>query len=124
MKVIDSVGWIAYLAGGALADEYESHLRGLDEIVAPTIILYEVFKYLLRELGEDAAYLGAGQVAKIRTVPLNDGLATAAAEVAIKHKLPMADAIIYATAQAEGATVVTSDEHFRGLPGVEFVEMT
>lgn len=123
MKVIDSVGWIAYLAGGTLADKYEPHLREPDEIVTPTIILYEVFKYLLRELDEDAAYLGAGQVAKTRAVPLNDGLATAAAEVAIRHRLPMADAIIYATAQAEGATVITSDEHFKGLPGVEFVEM-
>ncbi len=121
MKIIDSVGWIAYLAGGKLADEYEQHLRGREEIITPTIILYEVFRYLLRELDADSAYAGAGQVARTRTIPLNDELATAAAEIAIKHKLPMADAIIYATAQAEGATVVTSDAHFRGLPGVEFV---
>jgi predicted nucleic acid-binding protein len=121
LKVIDSVGWIAYLAGGTLADKYEKHLRGQEEIVTPTIILYEVFRYLLRELGAEAAYSGASQVARTRSIPLNDGLATAAAEVAIKHKLPMADAIIYATAQAEGATVVTSDGHFRGLPGVEFI---
>ena len=123
MKVVDTVGWIAYLAGGTLADRYEGHLRGRDEIVTPTIILYEVFKYLLRELGEDAAYQGAGQVAKTRTIPLNNELATAAAEVAIRHRLPMADAIIYATAQSEGAVVATSDEHFRNLPGIEFIEL-
>ena len=122
MRVVDTVGWIAYLAGGTLADRYEVHLRGRDEIVTPTVVLYEVFKYLLRELGEDAAYLGAGQVAKTRTIPLSNELATAAAEVAIRHKLPMADAIIYATAQSEGAVIATSDEHFRDLPGVEFVE--
>lgn len=121
MKVIDSVGWIAYLAGGPLADRYEKHLRGQEEIVTPTIILYEVFRFLLRELGTEAAYAGAGQVARTNTIPLNDELATAAAEIAVKCKLPMADAIIYATAQSEGATIVTSDAHFQGLPGVEFI---
>jgi predicted nucleic acid-binding protein len=123
LKIVDTVGWIAYLAGGTLADRYEEHLRRHEELVTPTIVLYEVFKYLLRELGEDAAYQGAGQVAKTRTIPLNNELATAAAEVAIRHGLPMADAIIYATAQSEGAVVATSDKHFRDLPGVEFIEL-
>ena len=121
MKVVDSVGWVAYLAGGRMADEYETHLLGQDEIVTPTIVLYEVYRYLLRELGDEEASLSAAQVAKTRTVPLTDALATAAADVSIKHKLPMADAIIYATALSEGATVVTSDEHFKGLPDVEFI---
>jgi len=121
LKVVDSVGWVAYLAGGRMADEYETHLLGQDEIVTPTIVLYEVYRYLLRELGDEEASLSAAQVAKTRTVPLTDALATAAADVSIKHKLPMADAIIYATALSEGATVVTSDEHFKGLPDVEFI---
>lgn len=121
MKVVDSVGWVAYLAGGRMADAYETHLLGQDEIVTPTIVLYEVYKYLFRELGDEEASLGAAHVAKTRTVPLTDALATAAADVSITHKLPMADAIIYATALSEGATVVTSDEHFKGLPDVEFI---
>lgn len=121
MKVIDSVGWIAYLGGGPLADQYETHLSSYEGVVTPSIVVYEVYKHLLRELGEDAAALGAAQVTKTRTIPLSNALATASAEASCKHKLPMADAIIYATAQAEAATVVTSDEHLKGLPGVEYI---
>ena len=32
----------------------------------------------------------------------------------------MADAIIYATARAQGADLLTCDRHFEGLPGVRF----
>ena len=35
-------------------------------------------------------------------------------------KLPLADSIIYATAQAHGATLWTQDAHFDGLPGVRY----
>lgn len=122
MKVIDSVGWIAYLGGGPLADQYETHLSSYEGVVTPSIVVYEVYKHLLRELGEEEASLGTAQVTKTRTIPLTNALATASAEISFRHKLPMADAIIYATAQAEDAIVVTSDEHFKGLPGVEFVE--
>jgi predicted nucleic acid-binding protein len=51
-------------------------------------------------------------------VPLDTRLALDAAEVAQQHKLATADAIIYATALAHGAEVVTCDAHFNGLPDV------
>lgn len=34
----------------------------------------------------------------------------------------LADAIVYATAKTERAKLVTSDEHFKGFEGVEFIE--
>ncbi len=36
----------------------------------------------------------------------------------------MADTIIYATARAEGADLLTCDRHFDGLPGVRFIART
>jgi predicted nucleic acid-binding protein len=33
----------------------------------------------------------------------------------------MADALIYATAQAHQAELITSDAHFSGLPGVTLI---
>jgi predicted nucleic acid-binding protein len=50
-----------------------------------------------------------------------NGTVLAAADLSLKHDLPMADAIVYATALIEGATLVTSDEHFRGLAEVKFI---
>ena len=49
--------------------------------------------------------------------PLDESLALEAADVALVHGLAMADAIVYATAMRQNATLVTSDADFRGLPG-------
>ena len=57
-------------------------------------------------------------------VPLDTALALAAAEVSAHHGLAMADAIVYATAQAHDADVLTCDAHFGGLPGVTLIPKT
>ncbi len=58
---------------------------------------------------------------KTRVVPLSDELALVAADLSLEHKLPMADAIVLATARLHNAEVVTSDADFEGLPGVIYV---
>jgi predicted nucleic acid-binding protein len=51
-------------------------------------------------------------------VPLDGDLAVSAALLGLKHKLPLADSIVYATAQSREATLWTQDEDFEGLPQV------
>ncbi len=121
MKIVDSVGWIAYFAGEPLGARYRDHLAQPSLLITPSIILYEVFKCVMRGIGRDAAFLAAAQIHETTIVPLDDLLALQAAEVSLQHGLPMADAIVYATALSEEAIVVTSDAHFQGLPAVEFV---
>ena len=53
-------------------------------------------------------------------VDLDATLAFRAASLGLRHKLPLADSIIYATAQSRGATVWTQDSNFDALPGVRF----
>jgi predicted nucleic acid-binding protein len=48
-------------------------------------------------------------------------IALSAAVISLQHELPMADALIYATAEINGAELVTSDAHFKGLPRVTFL---
>lgn len=121
MRVVDSVGWIEFFSGGPLVSAYSTYILQPSEVITPAIVLYEVYKRMLQQLGKEAAIEAAGQIGKSRVVPLDAALSVLAAHLSLRHKLRMADAIIYATAQAEGATVVTSDAHFRGLPGVEFI---
>ena len=40
--------------------------------------------------------------------------------LSLKHKLAMADAIVYATAVSEGAKVLTCDADLADLPGVTY----
>lgn len=121
MIIVDSIGWIEYFANGALADVYEKYLLDPDQIVTPSIIFYEVYKKVKRERGEENALTAAAQLMKTEIVPLDSNLALLAGDCSLSNSLPMADAIIYATALHKGCTVVTSDEHFKDLDNVIFI---
>jgi predicted nucleic acid-binding protein len=119
--VVDSSGWLEFLTDGQLAEEYTARLRHPSNVITPTIIMYEVYKHSKRLRGEDGALDAVAAMQKTRVVPLNDELALVAADLSIEHKLPMADAIILATAQMYEAEVVTSDADFEGVPGVTYI---
>lgn len=124
MILVDSSGWIDFFTDGGNAAKYGSYLEKLSEIVTPTIVLYEVYKLVKRERTEEEALLAAAQIQKTRIVPLSDSLALAAADVSLEFRLAMADSIVYATARAENAELVTSDSDLRDLPGVTFLPKT
>jgi predicted nucleic acid-binding protein len=48
--------------------------------------------------------------------PVDASLALEAADLSLAHGLPMADSLVYATARRHGATLVTADTDFQGLP--------
>lgn len=122
MIVIDSVGWIEFFSGGSRADRYEGYLEDLSSILTPSIVLFEVYKKIKRDRSEGDALIAAAQIGKTQVVSLDEALSISAADISLEFGLPLADSIVYATALANGATVITSDSHFKGLPGVEFIE--
>lgn len=122
MKVIDSSGWIEFAIGGQLADRYMSHLRDLSQVITPSIVVYEVYKRLKRDASESAADAIVAEMGKTRVAPLDDQLALLAADISLSLKLPMADAVVYATARAFHATLITSDADFKNLPQVIYLK--
>ena len=122
MTLVDSVGWIEYATDGPLASAYAAHLKMLEQVVTPTIVVYEVYKVIKGVRSEEEALAAMAQLGKTRLVPLTDAIALMAADVSLEHRLGMADAIVYATALAESARLVTSDHHLAHLPGVLFLE--
>lgn len=121
MIVVDSSGWLEFLTDGALADEYASRLRQPGAVITPTIVMYEVYKHARRLRSEEDALDAVAAMQKTRVVPLTQELALAAADLSLEHKLPMADAIVLATAWAHDADVITSDSDFASLPGVIYI---
>lgn len=121
MTLLDSSVWVEILTRGPRADEFRAWLEGDEEQLVPSIVLYEVFKRLRRDAPEEAATLGAARLQACSVVPLDDTLALEAADASLEHRLPMADAIVYATAHAYRAKLVTGDAHFANLPGVEYL---
>lgn len=124
MILLDSYGWIEYFAEGKLADRYARYVEqaNKENTITPTIVIYEVYKKIKREKGEEKALEAYAQITRTKIVPLTENLAMKAADVSLKFGLSMADAIVYATAKNEGAKLVTSDEHFKGFEDVEFID--
>jgi predicted nucleic acid-binding protein len=122
--LVDSYGWIEYFANGLLAEKYGKYIESASEenTVTPTIVVYEVYKKVKREKGEEKAMEAYAQIARTKIIPLDESLAMDAADFSLELKLGMADAIIYATAKREKAKIVTSDEHFKGLKDVELIQ--
>jgi len=116
--LIDSSAWLEYLTQDVDAAKFAPYIEGDVPTLVPTIVLYEVVKVLMRERGKMVADRFISEVLRRVVEPLEEGLALAAAHISNETKLAMADAIIYATAQARQAQLVTGNTAFRGLPGV------
>lgn len=113
--VVDSSAWIEWLAAGPQVDAIGTHLRA-GEIVVPTIVMYEVHKWVAREQSEDLAAAVAGFLRTQTVVPLDEATAILASDVARHAGLASADAIILAHTRTLGARLLTLDHHFEHMP--------
>ena len=99
MNIVDSSGWLAYFADETNAKHFLTPLNDSASLVVPTVTIYEVFKVVLRESGENDALQAVIAMQKGTVVDLKASLAIAASRLSLEHNLPMADSIILATAQ-------------------------
>ncbi len=121
MIVLDSSGWLEYVVDGPNAEGFKPYFDNLYDIITPTIVVYEVRKVVQRDRSKKEVKLTIEYLRKTSIEILTERIAISVASLSIKHKLPMADAIIYATAQHHNVEVVTSDKHFEGLDGVVYI---
>jgi predicted nucleic acid-binding protein len=118
LVLLDSSGWLEYITGDEKADAFGAVLQSDVQVLVPTIVLYEVLKIMLLRASKSEADVFLSEALRRTVVDLTDTIALAAASLSIDYKLPMADAIIYATARSHRAELITSDAHFTGLSGV------
>jgi predicted nucleic acid-binding protein len=122
MNVVDSSGWLEYFAAGSNAGFFAPAIRNTEQLLVPTVCLYEVFKRVLVQLSAEEALRAAGVMSLGEVIDLSRDIALSAAQLSVEHKLAMADSFILATARAHEAVLWTQDEHFKGLPDVRYVE--
>jgi predicted nucleic acid-binding protein len=120
MNVVDTSGWIEFLFEGHNAGVFAPLIEDVDNLVVPVICLYEVFKKVNAVADEAKALQAIGQMKQGRVTEVSEPIALRAALISLKHRLPMADSLILSTAWSIQATLWTQDEHFAGLPGVEY----
>jgi predicted nucleic acid-binding protein len=121
MNVVDSSGWLEYFADGPYADFFAQAIEAVSDLVVPTLSLYEVFKRVLQQRGEGDALQAVAVMIQGNVIDLDMDLALSAAKVSMELKLPMADSVMLATAQAHGATLWTQDADFEEIAGVQYV---
>ena len=117
--VLDSSGWVELLSGSSRAKLYQPVLRA-ERLLVPAIVRFEVARYTLSRGGKTSMELALRALSRFEFIPLDAALADSAALFAHQHKFSLADALVYATAQARQAELWTQDRHFATLAGVKF----
>lgn len=125
MKIlVDTCGWIEWLTDSPLAKLFESALRDVDNLIVPTAVQMELYKWLLRERNMEEAMRVINYSTQAQVIPLTQNIALTAGDLSTEHNLSFADAIVYATAQVSQARLLTSDAHFKDLVDVQYVTKT
>ena len=120
MNVVDSSAWLEYFTDGPNAEYFAKAIEDVDNLLVPSITIYEVFKKVLLEWSEEAALQVVAQMKTGHLIELEEDLAIDAARLSVAHKVPMAGSIVLTTARAHAAWVWTQDDDFKGLSKVNY----
>jgi predicted nucleic acid-binding protein len=121
VNLVDSSAWLEYFAAGPNADFFAAAVEATEDLIVPTVSVYEVFKRVCQQRGEGDALQAVALMQQGTVVDLTTHLALEAARASATLTLPMADSIILATARSFGATLWTQDSDFATIEGVRYV---
>ena len=121
MNVVDSSAWLEYFANGPNASFFTPPIEDLEQLIVPSVTIYEVFKRVLQQREEGQALQAVATMQQGAVVDLDERLALNAARISVDLKIPMAESTILATARVHSATVWTQDEDFKDIKGVNFI---
>ena len=122
MNVVDSSLWLEFFADSEAGNNIAVVLEDTNNLLVPTIVLYEVFKKLLLETSENDALFAIAHMKQARVIDLDEELSLDAAKLSIDNKMPMADSLIYATSLKHNCILWTQDKHFRDMQSVNYFE--
>lgn len=120
MNVVDSCGWLEYVADGPSAGFFEPALIDLANLIVPSITIYEVCKRVLLQSGPAFAERAVNAMNRGKVVHLDANHLQLAVIASLRYKLAMADAMIWQTAQLHQALLFTQDADLITLPGVRY----
>ena len=120
MNVVDSSGWVEYFQDSPQADLFAMAIEKRDQLLVPTIALFEVHKVLSRSLAADLVDRCLDVMRLGRVLDFTDARAVAASRVSRQHRLALADAAMYSMALEHRATFWTQDIDYDGLGSVRY----
>ncbi|MBN2000804.1 type II toxin-antitoxin system VapC family toxin [candidate division KSB1 bacterium] len=120
MNLVDSSGWLEYFTDGKNSEIFSKPLNNKEELIVPSIILYEVFMVVLREKDENTALQVIATMQQCKVIELSSEIAIQAAKLSHEKNLPMADSIILATGILYDAVIWTQDADFKNISYVKY----
>ena len=120
--ILDSSAWLECLEDGPNTIHFGPILLKLPDLIVPSIVITEVRKVTLKQRTVAKADEVTQSMLSGIVIPIDEAIAIAAADLFIKHKLPLADSLIYAVTLAHNATLWTQDDDFEGLPNVRYFQ--
>jgi len=120
MNVVDSIAWLEYFASGPNAGFFAKAIEDTQQLIVPTLSLFEVFKRELEQRGEGDALQAVAVMRQGMVVDLDGAIVLRGAKLSLEYRLPMADSVMLATARSYDATVWTQDADFENVLGVQY----
>ena len=120
MNVVDSSAWLEYFASGPNAGFFAKAIEDTQQLIVPTLGLFEVFKRVLEQRGEGDALQAVAVMRQGMVVDLDGAIVLRGAKLSLEYRLPMADSVMLATARSYDATVWTQDADFENVLGVQY----
>lgn len=120
MKLVDTCVWAEILRGTPTGSVLEPLLPPLGQLVVSTMVVYELAKWLARNVEPERADQAMVTLLNAHVVEPTANIALQAAQLSAEYKLHALDALIYATALEHDAQLVTCDAHFKDLPQVDY----
>jgi len=121
-NIVDSCGWLEYFADASNAGKFATAIEDTKNLIVPSICIYEVFKRVYQQRGEDAALQAISVMYHGEIAAIDDVLALSSAKISIEYKLPVADSIIFAVSRQRKAKLWTQDDDFKHIEEVNYIE--
>lgn len=95
-------------------------LKIVKERMVSSVVIHEIHQINLEREGKDVAVLRSNTIrGDFKIMNVDYETAIKSAELRSKHRIPMADSIIAATAQVIGCTLVSDDPHFKKIKNIK-----
>jgi len=91
-------------------------LKAVRKTMVSALTVHEIHRINLEKEGREVATLRSETICRdFNVVDVDYETAVRSAELRSRHRMPMADSVIAATAQIHACSVVSDDPHFQGL---------
>jgi len=121
-SVYDTRFFVEYFYSGdaGFLRRLKEDLRAVRERMVSALTIHEVYRVNLEREGREVAILRSETIRRdFNVVDVDYKMAVRSAELRSKHRIPMADSVIAATAQIHGCPLVSDDAHFKQIPDLK-----